>query len=91
MENIIKKAIEGGYVCLQGEFWDKNDFNHALLDKNFWQSLGKSCGWKDGQHPHSGTTGYILWVDYALFFHKKNLMEGWDKAVEWLEELVGKE
>lgn len=48
MEDIIKKAIEGGY-----ERTDKNyfapmgrfDCDAIVLDPLFWQALGKSCGW----------------------------------------------
>ena len=47
MEEIIKKAIEGG--------WEKDGFIYAgklhgvdlcaVLDSSFWESLGKECGW----------------------------------------------
>lgn len=50
MEQIIKKAIEGGYNKIYMEL----DFSHPKwkwqikaipLDPTFWQCLGKSLGW----------------------------------------------
>jgi len=57
MENIIKKAIEGGYERKNGSFllpmklndefdvWEY-DHNAIVLDPLFWQALGKACGWR---------------------------------------------
>ena len=52
MENIIKKAIEGGYGG-KGYFnifslGIKRDAEYYMvLDPLFWQSLGKACGWTE--------------------------------------------
>ncbi len=80
METIIKKAIEGGYVHnydLPGKL--------MLLDPLFWQALGKACGW----NPHKKISD-VDWIDHALRFHKINLTQGWDKAVEYLADLINK-
>lgn len=51
MENIIKKAIEGGWDKDNARVYDcdGHDSQHIdelmLMDKTFWQSLGKECGW----------------------------------------------
>lgn len=105
MENIIKKAIEGGWkpkhlgramALLSG---------HAIIDINFatdpsfWQSLGKACGWSEkssiahGNYDEIENISYeekLTYVIYALCFHEKNLTEGWDAAVKWLSEIICK-
>jgi len=57
MENVIKKAIEGGFkpkYTKQGLIWSKTEqgvsylcphgtFEHYVLDPLFWQALGKAC------------------------------------------------
>lgn len=47
IQQIIEKAIEGGfYIPPTKEGWKANvDFQFALLNPLFWQSLGKSLGW----------------------------------------------
>lgn len=88
MENIIKKAIEGGYK--KSRLKDVSDFPITVsklvtLDPLFWQALGKTEHWDSGfsleEYP---------WKIYALKFHKINLTQGFDKAVEYLSELIKK-
>ena len=87
MENIIKKAIEGGWSTSYVSLYSGKYYEKYVLDPLFWQSLGKACGWHHvGTIPENEPFVYI-----ALNFHEKNLTIGWDSAVEWLEELVGKE
>lgn len=91
MEEIIKKAIEGGYgknkhtydgYCLVEEA--------VLLDPLFWQALSNYCRW-DGKMLTSERTIYSnAWKDKALEFYEINLTEGWDKAIKWLEDLITK-
>lgn len=109
MENIIKKAIEGGYngVSHQNQKgrWtgarvlSLDDMAWVVLDPLFWQALGKACGWNDENkfrmmggvaHKINMETGkYIpIWIYHAIKFHEINLTQGWDKAVEYLEDLI---
>lgn len=44
MENIIKKAIEGGYVFNKSEI-GVSISTRNVCDPLFWQALGKACGW----------------------------------------------
>lgn len=62
METAIKKAIEGGYILTSDNDsvnikWETNTKtcmyikSRVLLDKDFWQALGKAEGW-DKQHEY---------------------------------------
>lgn len=120
MEEIIKKAIEGGYK------WNFHDRGHEvfdtegnsakyvclyahILDPLFWQALGKACGWAERICFNCGGSmsntlddkeglfvctkcgkieGRLGWHHHAMVFHSTNLTEGWDKAVEYLEEVT---
>lgn len=80
MENIIKKAVEGGYhhtLAIQGK-----QYTYLVCDPIFWQALGKSCGWREEPALKQN------WEFIALSFHEINLTEGWDKAVKYLEDLI---
>ena len=110
MENIIKKAIEGGWkpfgsIKTDGKNWGvpevvANFYNQPtfILDPLFWQALGKACGWEGFYTKGNEENGKRnitdlnpRWEYYALRFHEINLTQSWDKAVEWLEELLVKE
>lgn len=86
MENIIKKAINGGYYAYPiGRL--------VVLDTKFWEGLGKTCKWTvDVTDDESGKKLYEIdnWMKHALRFHEINLTEGWDKAVEYLSDLIKK-
>ena len=109
MENIIKKAIEGGYEHseflkqIYGEtYYDHATFMNYTMDAYFWQSLSKSCGWgvqigdyKGDVHVnHDFNNGkctelcQVPSVKNAMNFHGINLTEGWNKAVEYLEQIT---
>lgn len=130
MENIIKKAIEGGWTVgekyrmvdnpkIKGWWyeWDSEDengdpitlsnpccYDHIqyqyplIINPLFWQALGKACGWSsyacswDSENPICRkwcSTGHReTWVWNAMRFHEINLTQGWNKAVEYLEELI---
>lgn len=110
MENIIKKAIEGGYNNLtvtQFNLLKENKLRVELfvLDPLFWQALGKACGWEwycmccggvrkfEEFYCHNSemnTSLRIGWCYNALEFHRVNLTQGFDKAVEWLNNLIEK-
>ena len=99
MENIIKKAIEGGYVYPNVSKTTDKFMKTDSMNPLFWQSLDKACGWEGRQsdmvdafaYTMSARTGKIpktVWQRNALKFHEINLTEGWDKAVEWLNGLI---
>ena len=52
MKETIQKAIEGGwengkdYYLIQDKVLKRGYECLALLDKDFWQALGKAMGWK---------------------------------------------
>lgn len=72
------------------------DLKHYVLDPLFWQSLGKACGWGVTDdcwgctYDEGATENTPYWKYYALQFHEKNLTEGWDAAVKWLNEIICK-
>jgi len=110
MEQIIKKALEGGYP--RGRIGSQYRF---VMDSDLWKALGKACGWTEicdnpdhgfinamGFHDigrlgcpgcghnddHVIESSRYNWRKYALRFHEINLTQGWDKAVEYLEDLI---
>ncbi len=118
MDKIIKKAISGGYGASAytnsnsyGDYeWHDDtgfhqlDYNVAVLDPLFWQSLGKACGWIDKDYPNGEMRcsnpvgrcdavycsygGYKNPVDIALEFHSLNLTTSFEEAVAWLSNVV---
>ena len=115
MENIINKAIEGGYpnaIYQKSEPNWVNDTNFKLciLDPLFWQALGKACPIKEvtmtvpARYVRRVTKNGIetinwpthtrkrkfpfSWKKHALKFHEINLTQGFEKAVEYLEDLI---
>lgn len=50
-----------------------------------WQECGKACGWGD-----KSIIGSIIpkWQYVAFRFHEINLTQGFEEAVDWLEELI---
>lgn len=88
IQEAIAKAIEGGYKGghiwnVKGDFYvlrneNGNGYEHLsiyemLLDSHFWQCLGKSMGWKDGEKIVSfGRGNYIkewLYQQHRLIDH----------------------
>lgn len=97
MESIIKKAIEGGWSHKAPKEVKEFYFKDIFLDPLFWQALGRACGWDSGcnicstfecNNPREHLTEKHIYphINYALRFHEINLTEGWDKAVEYLQE-----
>ena len=121
MENIIKKAIEGGWnamrpekeaaitfrmfteteygngaVFIETSFIENGEDNGRSLcirseevfcDPLFWQALGKACGW--GEMPSGDIwQGKARWYYSAMQFHEINLTQGFESAVEWLENII---
>lgn len=83
-ENFVKRIGSGSLMPIE----------QVLMQKEFWQALGKSCGWKERdfdfyevdreQEPfYLNTYRY-----YALRFHEINLTEGWDSAIAYLTNLI---
>jgi len=96
MNQIIQKAIEGGWVKSSaaidiGEERDKFIPEAMVCDPSFWQALHKSCNWdnKEGLEEYKGKRRDVPgWEVNAMEFHRINLTEGWNSAVEWLENLI---
>lgn len=101
MEEIIKKAIKGGYEKERYYFdsngnFDDEPYEVVLMKSSFWQSLGKACGWKKTIVEHfEGNKPYVMrmfkgeaWMYPYMHFHEINLTQGFDKAVEYLQELI---
>lgn len=93
MNEIIKKAIEGGWnnykkhnISFEKLYYgEKPTENEIILDYLFWQALGRTCGWtKFTFGRHKGDA----WLVAATRFHKINLTEGWEAAVAYLEEVT---
>lgn len=85
MEQIVKRAIEGGY----GKYKKTSVFmmtNQFLFDPLFWKALGRICKWQEMSTSSIVVSGWTY--KKALRFHEINLTEGWEKAVEYLSELV---
>lgn len=99
MQNIIQKAIEGGWKPEGYDFadkplsWkvqalDKVKFKERFVcDPSFWQALGKACPFKFIRVGNP-VDGYKTDYREALEFHRINLTEGWDKAVEYLNQII---
>lgn len=92
MEDIIKKAQEGGYKVSNTHIVM---FRGDTMNPLFWQALGKSCGWREpvtanGVGAVKGMQNKnISWeTAHALRFHEINLTEGWQSAVEYLQEVT---
>lgn len=92
MEQIIKKANEGGwnstpYQVIQNPLL-------ATLDPLFWHGLSNACGWKGLEIPTCPVCLNIYsctkWGHSALAFHEINLVRGMDAAVKYLEDLIEK-
>ena len=101
MEEIIQKAIEGGYANnlindLQKDFGKKiyaryDAYCMIVCDPLFWQSLGKACGWKwcdfnCPKEPCEHIKGD--WLYQAKTFHEINLTQSWNDAVQYLSNLI---
>lgn len=78
----------------------KMSLHKQFMRAEFWQSLGKSCGWEkivgEDIKLYKQSFADILehrilssgWIVYALRFHEINLTEGWESAVKWLSNLI---
>lgn len=116
MEDIIKKAIEGGCEFLsewkkfqiviggvglydEGENFVKRigpgslmSVEEVLMQKEFWQALGKSCGWDKGkltlESYKDAPIGQYLYEHIAIKFFEINLTSGWDSAIAYLNNLI---
>lgn len=91
------------YFDENGNF-DDEPYEVVLMKSSFWQALGKACGWEKYYclkcEKGFTTSGIITCprclklghydegVGQALTFHRINLTEGWDKAVEYLNSLI---
>ena len=97
MNEIINKAIEGGWKPVQVGGFQFPCRESCVLDHTFWQALSKSCGWIERNYGYilSNTTnqsthdaGAPQWKFVALRFNEINLTQSWDKAIEYLYNLL---
>ena len=93
MDLIIKKAIEGGWKPTQIGNFQFPCAESNVLDPLFWQALGKACGWENSERYWSveqevKITLLDSWENTAMTFHHKNLTEGWNQAVAYLQEVT---
>lgn len=82
MEEVIKKAIEGGYKPDDIQPWLNKE---TVLDPSFWQSLGKACWWNRRKFFHGNLDDE--WAENALKFYEINLSQSWFDAVEYLKSI----
>lgn len=87
MENIIKKAIEGGYANDKPEYAREHlitgfegDFRFMVIDPLFWQALSKAVNWKSWEMEEIRNN----------FFEENFRQEGdepmgWNSALKYLE------
>ena len=101
MEEVIKKAIEGGYKPDDVQPWLNKE---TVLDHLFWQSLGKALCW--GAYCLECDSVVKIWEEClcdedevtprpeeewlfrAKKFHEINLTQGWNEAEKWLQNLI---
>lgn len=129
MEQIIKKAIEGGWKpweyslgieserstkeIVEVQEWEGNQkmvniwhektgsdtgtktvlaYEIVVCDSLFWQALCKDLNQGMWTSPYTDCGRYMKnaprWLWEAMNFHEINLTKGWDKAVEYLQELL---
>ncbi len=87
MEQIIKKAIEGGYkkrLCPTSFVTSKL----VTLDPLFWQALGKACGWGDEKVIRASLDkgGYRTSDEFDGFIYDETELNTWqDNAIHFHE------
>lgn len=100
MYEIIQMAQKKGYWDPKPELGRREDDAEriAVLDPTFWHALGLCCGWRmsfTAVDPEWQTLSLEEMeernpIHQAIKFHKTNLTEGWDKAVEDLKATIQK-
>lgn len=92
MESIIKKAIKGGFGrsrwIVNGEEGQYLSIGHerdVVCDPLFWKTLGL---WELGARVQLKRKHNPITIHQAMRFHELNLTKGWNKAVEYLQELT---
>lgn len=104
MEDIIKKAIEGGYGCPEKHCsrWINTDGieNPSMHYDHLWElqsdMLLDPLFWKalskacgwNGDFYRASIDGSSEWYLRAMSFHEINLTEGWDSAISYLTNLI---
>ena len=100
MEEIIKKAMRGGYKLDWEEEVDPDwmtgftakasvNIKEITLDPLFWQALATNCKWQVSDCL-TGKKENTLPLSIPLEFYRINLTEGWDKAIEYLQASLKK-
>ena len=105
MKEIIQKAIDGGWKWRENnsEYLlyligvrenSESDLRAITTDPLLWQAIGKACGWTSDKGDYADTTVEEWtknhWKNIAIQFHEINLTQSWDKAVEYLSDLIKK-
>lgn len=88
-KEIIYEPVYKHIVALSSQ--DNGDivsFGLIVLDPLFWQALGKACGWEMEKIYTGEFSSFNEPECQAIRFHEINLTQGFDKAVDWLEELI---
>lgn len=102
MEQIIKKAIEGGWKPSHVGGWAKcknvkevkESFHFFYPDEEsirqhrhfFYEYFSDPLFWQALTKGCSLPSEYA--IPYGLEFHRTNLTEGWDAAVKYLSDLI---
>lgn len=102
IKKAIEGGYNGENIMINGSVLNENTFSSrgirhptdVVCDPLFWQALGKACGWKGlGIYKmclceKSENREVMEWEMYAFRFYEINITEGWEKAVEYLEEII---
>ena len=90
METIIKKAIKGGWKTTHEYYRSLSEASAlAIIDPLFWQAL----------FPENIVINYVplddqtrygdkMWFMRAIQFQEINLTHSFEKAIEWLTNLI---
>lgn len=102
MEEVIKKAIQGGWNTeftdysfekwgIRESYCEYQTYKDIVCDPLFWQALQKSCGWHIAESSVVTDWGEIRTsgkIYNALKFYEINLTQGWNEAEKWLQNLI---
>lgn len=107
MENIIRRAIEGGYKKIKNPFevsgqysdWVKFHNGSLMVQNKIYEYLFDPLFWQAlgkacgwaEKRPVKTAYSKPEWMWHALKFHEINLTESFDKAVEYLISLINEE
>lgn len=82
MEEVIKKAIEGGFTETEN-LTDERDW-WVFMREDFWKSLQRACKWQPVRFPPQKAYSDKAWLLHAQNFHHISLTKGINNAIEYL-------